>query len=314
MKLSDYLLPGTRTLRRRVEELQTRIRSLRETRDGWKVRAKTAEAAFKKCNRTFQTDPHRTRGILEEVLREYAERTGYTFPVPVFHGIDIEDDMIWSGNTRAYFTAGLGAFEHVKKAAEVCDMAPHRILDLPCGHGRVARFLRAWRPDAALLCADIQEHGVVYCSQHLQAIPVKSHENPERIHLDEPVDLVWVGSLFTHLGEHRIEAFLHKFAQILKAGGVLVFTTHGEKALARLQAGETYHLRKCDPDAVCKEVAALGFAYRAYHYSPDYGVSFGTRNHMESLGEKVCGFESVSFEAGGWGAHQDVHVWRRAGQ
>src|SRR5437870_5495298 len=70
-----------------------------------------------------------------------------------------------------------------------------RILDLPCGHGRVLRVLKAAFPGAALTACDIDRDGVDFCASRFGAEPVYSVEDPGRIPVRGPFDLIWVGSL-----------------------------------------------------------------------------------------------------------------------
>ena len=47
--------------------------------------------------------------------------------------------------------------------------APRRILDMPCGHGRVTRVLRARFPDAAITVCDIDRDGAGFASDRFGA-------------------------------------------------------------------------------------------------------------------------------------------------
>ena len=66
-----------------------------------------------------------------------------------------------------------------------------------------------------------------FCTAEFNATPVYSQEDIRRVSLDQFFDLIWCGSLFTHLDRDRWPAFLGFFADHLSPGGVLVFTTHG---------------------------------------------------------------------------------------
>ncbi|HKB56882.1 MAG TPA: hypothetical protein VKC51_04770, partial [Lacunisphaera sp.] len=54
------------------------------------------------------------------------------------------DSMVAAEKPGEYFDLGRRALELIQFSAELCDK-PHypEILDLPCGHGRVLRWLRA---------------------------------------------------------------------------------------------------------------------------------------------------------------------------
>ena len=72
------------------------------------------------------------------------------------------------------------------------------ILDLPCGHGRVMRWLRATFPKASLTACDIDGDGVSFCAETFGARPALSSTDPEDLVLGT-FDLIWCGSLLTHL-------------------------------------------------------------------------------------------------------------------
>ena len=112
-------------------------------------------------------------------------------------------------------------------------------LDLPSGHGRVLRWIKAEFPDARLGAGDIDHDGVDFCAATFGATPVYGHEDPADIEIDSPYELIWCGSLFTHLPPERWEGFLALFERALAPEGLLVFTTHGRRIAERIRDPET---------------------------------------------------------------------------
>lgn len=148
------------------------------------------------------------------------------------------NDQMHEANPDYYFQAGQLALRCVRLAllsAGRSDAAS--ILDLPCGHGRVLRILKAAFPEASLTACDINREGVDFCAEVLGATPVYSASHPKDVELEGPFDLIWVGSLLTHLDLDGTRAFLDLFESLLGPGGVLVFTTHGRMIADRLRAG-----------------------------------------------------------------------------
>ncbi|WP_373458513.1 class I SAM-dependent methyltransferase [Neorhizobium huautlense] len=86
-----------------------------------------------------------------------------------------------------------------------------RILDFPCGHGRALRYLRAAYPDADIFVSDINEPGVEFCRTQFGARPFRSYVELENTELTPSMDLIWCGSLLTHLDERRSKLLIHKF-------------------------------------------------------------------------------------------------------
>ena len=77
------------------------------------------------------------------------------------------------------------------------------ILDLPSGYGRVMRFLKAEFPEAALTACDVIREGVDFCARTFGARAIYGKEDPSELELDERFDLIWCGSLLTHVDEEN---------------------------------------------------------------------------------------------------------------
>jgi len=134
-----------------------------------------------------------------------------------------------------YFYGGRSALKACIEALFACNNElPKRVLDFPCGHGRGARFLRAAFPDAALHVSDIDETGVRFCQEQFGAIGFPSQVDIEAIEFPSNIDLIWCGSLVTHLSEDRTRTLLRKLRNALSDRGVLLFTTHGRAYLRYL--------------------------------------------------------------------------------
>ncbi len=220
------------------------------------------------------------------------------------------DDEMHRGDTAHYFDAGESALHCIESAL----FASHRpkstitaILDLPCGHGRVMRFLKKAFPDAKLTACDLNRSGVEFCAGKFGARPVISHVNPVDIPLREDFDLIWCGSLLTHLPQAKCAAFLNFFLQSLRPGGLLVFTLHGRQCESELVTGKN----RCGLDD--QQVAQLlgdyrqtGFGYVNYSHQPGYGVSltgpsFVVANFLQRPEWRLLGYQEA-----GWDGRQDA--------
>ena len=137
-------------------------------------------------------------------------------------------NMHRGGDLAGYLETGewiMGRIRHVLSGAGKENVT--RILDLPCGYGRVARWLRAEFPVARLVACDIDREAVDFCAETFDAKPVYSAERPQEIELPGRFDLIWCGSLVTHLDERGWIDFMRFFESVLRPAGVLVFTTQG---------------------------------------------------------------------------------------
>ena len=116
-------------------------------------------------------------------------------------------------------------------------------------------MLKAAFPGAHLTACDINRGGVDFCAETFGASPVYSAEAPTEISLPGPFDLIWCGSLFTHLDADRWPGFLKVVFWDLGVGGVAVLTTHGREAFRRLRRGDTYGL---DQDQIATILRGFG--------------------------------------------------------
>ena len=95
---------------------------------------------------------------LAAIERNYAEQ-------PIIQTIARDDEM-WPGGEAWYFEVGKFGVSTVLHSLSLSRLQNVRhILDLPCGHGRVGRHLRAAFPDAQLTFCDLNRSGVDFCSQ-----------------------------------------------------------------------------------------------------------------------------------------------------
>lgn len=75
-------------------------------------------------------------------------------------------DVMWNTGPSWYFSVGQSALMAISRVLAQHDPANvKRILDLPCGHGRVGRYLRAGFPDAEIVFCDIEKDGVDFCAK-----------------------------------------------------------------------------------------------------------------------------------------------------
>ena len=223
---------------------------------------------------------------------------------------------MYAGNLAHYLGVGRSAL-HCIGAAMMLAKAhePRRVLDFPCGHGRVMRALRAAFPSAEITGCDLDQDGVEYCSEAFGAVGVISHQDPREIQLPGVYDLVWCGSLFTHLPRRKWEQFLALFERALAPGGVLVFTTHGRTTETwlrrkRTDAGLTieamYGLTADLSNDLLASFEREGLGYVDYPGQVDYGISLSSAPFVTGLVQRATSLRLVACLEHGWDEHQDV--------
>jgi SAM-dependent methyltransferase len=240
--------------------------------------------------------------------------------------ISKKDDM-YVGDGDHYFKAGLSAIDCINEALQQAPKTTVKeILDLPCGYGRVLRFLIHRFPQARITACELMSDAVRFCAETFGIIPAQSSYNLDELSFPTKFDLIWCGSLITHLDADRTRALLRFFAKQLAADGLVVFTTHGDFFAARAHdMNKSYMLdRSRDPriirlirrwlkagaleDGVPRLVESreqVGYGYLDYPEEPGYGISLSTRKWIVAEANEA-GLTEVYFRAQGWDNAQDV--------
>src|SRR4051812_12526083 len=217
------------------------------------------------------------------------------------------DDEMYNTGKDWYFSVGLDALRAILNILSLASIkSVDSILDLPCGHGRVARYLRAVFPSAEMTFCDINRSGVDYCAKTFCGSAVYSDIELERVDLGRKFDLIWVGSLFTHIDFRRYKAWIEFLCRQLTPNGVLVITLHGPGAI---QFVTKYPMLRPDGwNEILSQYLLTGFGYADYdrHNPQGYGVSLGRVSKTMEIVEQIPGVRLISYIERGWGDNHDV--------
>jgi SAM-dependent methyltransferase len=193
-------------------------------------------------------------------------------------------------------------------------MQPQTILDFGCGHGCVARMLRAHFPKARIVGQDVHADWMDWCGTHLGIETVVSPALIADVTLPEnSYDLIWAGSIFSHLPESAALHLLAQFRHALTPTGIAVFSTAGQVMRNAYRPGGMHNITDAQIAGMTADFDAGNHAFCAYDKTiyDDWGHSlipcqwmFGTARRLEM---PVNGF----YESG-WGLTQDVYGLRKA--
>jgi SAM-dependent methyltransferase len=106
---------------------------------------------------------------------------------------------------------------------------PHvgSFLDFACGHGRLTRFLVHRLSRNRITVSDINKEAVDFVCSTFGVQGFYSVATPEKLSHDGCSDVIFVGSLFSHLPVTIWASWLSRLYGMLTKNGVLVFSTHG---------------------------------------------------------------------------------------
>ena len=128
-------------------------------------------------------------------------------------------EYLWNGRWIA--DTVLGLVEARFGSARRCE----RMLDFACGYGRLTRWLAAELGPGRVVVSDILAPAVDFQRERFGVEGFVSTARPEELPCAERFDLVWVGSLFTHLPEPAFRGWLARLAALVGERGLLAFTT-----------------------------------------------------------------------------------------
>jgi SAM-dependent methyltransferase len=229
--------------------------------------------------------------------------------------ISMAGDMYVPGQAKQYLAAGLSALRCITRVLDHLGTdrpSIRSVLDLPSGGGRVLRFLKIAFPDAALVACDTNEALVEFCRKAFGAEAVRSVPDFSQLHLPGTFDLIWCGSLLTHIDETRCTDLLRLFYNHLSPEGVCIFSTHGATAIRWLRNGEfDYLLSRPAQQSLISQITDFGFGYVNYDHMSDYGISLVERDRMIALAERVGKWSLAAALEGAWDNFHDVYAFTK---
>jgi SAM-dependent methyltransferase len=225
--------------------------------------------------------------------------------------ISRNDDM-FHGNLSHYLGVGDSAIQNINESLTAANKSFNQIntvLDLPCGHGRVMRHLIDYIPGSKITGCEIDPDAVEFCHKEFGSVPLISNSDYFKINFPCKYDLIWVGSLFTHVDRKNFKNLIQVLYNNLNKNGLLIFTAHGDHSLNLLN----YYL----PDSaslyadVKKTYEEKGFFYTPYEENSDYGLTLSRKDIVcQIVNEATNGnLELIRFKFRGWDNHQDVYSY-----
>jgi hypothetical protein len=173
-------------------------------------------------------------------------------------------------------------------------------LEVACNYGRSGRHLRAAFPDAEIWFNDIHE-GAEFCARefggHALCVDLEMTKAPL-----PNCDIIWIGSLFTHLTEAKTRSWLNYLSLQLNDGGIIVATFHGRRS-AELFANEFKEL----VEPAWAAAKSKGWGYVPYDKAnPDWGFSMSIPAKLAEIAEGVPGVRIRDLTEAGWAGNHDV--------
>jgi ubiquinone/menaquinone biosynthesis C-methylase UbiE len=188
---------------------------------------------------TLKNNANRNRKFIHDNQR-------FSLP-PVLIAFDAHGEVDWEN----YYNYGLHHATIVSSLITelMGDKENGNIFEWGCGPGRVIRHLPALinRQAFEFVGSDYNRKTIAWCNEHLEGIKfIENGLAPPLDIADETFDFIYCISVFTHLSEKHHHEWLKELLRVLKPGGFLMFTTHGDLFSSSLHSKDLdlYHAGK----------------------------------------------------------------------
>lgn len=231
--------------------------------------------------------------------------------------VHLDDQMLRSDapeHVRHYLTDAASALDNIDESLHTTGRSLDDVqncLDLPSGYGRLTRHLVARLSSSRVTVSDVDAQAVRFCVAEFGVDGVVCPSDPTRLRLPRRYDLIFVGSLLTHLPIGVGMTLIERLGDVLEPGGHLIFSTQGTSCLSHLDwYGDEFERAS---SAMHSGVASDGCAFVPYRGRTDYGIVIHEESWLRlTLAEREGHrLRLVRFASRGWDAHQDMWSFQR---
>jgi hypothetical protein len=170
----------------------------------------------------------------------------------------------------------------------------------------VTRWLRATFPLAALDTCDLREQDLRFCQDAFQARTWASGTSIEDLQAPNKYDLIWLGSVATHLSSEGTERLLLKMLSWVSPRGLVVMSLHGRYAFQRQGSGHFRYIDDSGWERIKAGYETAGYGYSDYEGQKGYGISLTKPSWIASLVERLPSARMITFSERAWDDHHDV--------
>ena len=240
------------------------------------------------------------------MLQEFIDRVRATVDWEIMPG-----DPMYGGNDDHYRSVGESALKTIVGSYMLANKSdPTTILDFACATGRVTRWLRAAFPAAEMDVVDLNPEWMAWSARKFSAAGWLSSEDIGTVNAPGQYDLIWCGSLVTHISALETALLLRKFEEWLAPTGIAVVTSHGRKFMSNLIAGtHKYFTNERSISDVLHDIALNGYGY-VPHPGQSHGISVST---LEWLIRSIRNLDArvITVSENAWDGHQDVIAFQK---
>jgi SAM-dependent methyltransferase len=212
-----------------------------------------------------------------------------------------------------YYQRGFDALQVIAFECHRARLAPSSILDFGCGHGAVARMLKAFFHTATIIGQDVNPEWLRWCEDHLSIHTVLSASKISDVEMPaNAFDLIWAGSVFSHIPEDSARHLLLEFRKALTEKGLVIFSSAGQLMRNAYRPGAMHNLSDEVILRMARDFDLGAYAFGAYDTSlyENWGHSLVPWNWFASRSREFD-MPMCAFLEAGWGSVQDIYALRK---
>ncbi|HEY9219285.1 MAG TPA: class I SAM-dependent methyltransferase [Phenylobacterium sp.] len=225
---------------------------------------------------SFEDIDPRYRAFLTDYLRLYG-----LDPEPFCRPLPGADEMFFKAILPNYeFDPGIAAFKFTESTLRLLDAYRQivdqafggfdrlgSVLDFASGYGRLTRALTQKLSPEQIWVADIYREAIDYQRATFGVNGVYSAKSPAGLQHDRTHDLVFVGSMFSHLPAELFHAWLARLYALVAPNGVLAFTVHDETFLPpgeEMDASGIRYFRFSESGSLDADIYGMSYVTEAF--------------------------------------------------
>lgn len=206
---------------------------------------------------------------------------------------------------KAYLHVGYNGFQIIQRAVNTFlkkEKNELTILDFGSGHGRVSRFLALAYAPEQIWISDIKPDAVMFQKNHLGVNGFVSTASPMAFMQNQTFDLIFCGSLFTHLPERLYTQWLEALSSWLNPGGILVFSVHDISILGADPNQNGFYFHAANEDLLFPEIEG--------HLADNqqYGITYSGEFFIQKTVQQLRNMTLIAKWEKEYGGKQDVYI------
>lgn len=217
------------------------------------------------------------------------------------------DDVLFNGDPGHYLAVGAGALQLIDTALQLADIrAVRSILDFGSGAGRVTRWLCAAFPESEITVTDVRATDIAFCVENFHVSAWLSVTDIEALCAPAQYDLIWAGSVITHLSAGMSLRLLRKLMSWTRRGGLVIVSTHGRTAIKNRRQNIIPYLHDAGWQEIERDYGRLGYGYADYQGETGYGVAVTSLDWIARRIMELPDARLVLLSECTWDKHHDV--------